>query len=244
MPDLQVKNGKIVYLNDDGTTAYELPEEGITLDAVLTAGDSSNQNIIVGNITSGDINANNINATNINGDSSTITTLNVTNLQNNVVFYRGRKNQNQAFSDVTELDVTWDVADYDTHSGRVSNLIYEIPENGLYDIRVQINAATAYVRDFIYGVQKSSDGGSNWSTIISTGNRYYGGNDDIQEGTIFTAGCLNLVAGDYLKVRAEVNTVSASTGNFQHAASQILSGTLTESVLSFFEVRKIGNLPS
>jgi hypothetical protein len=192
-----------------------------TLDRVLENGDSSSRNMIVGDITAN--------------------TLTVSNLQNDTVFYKTRKNKNQAFSDVTEIDIRFDVVDFDTHSGKIDDYIYEIQVDGLYEISAQVNAATGYVRDFIFGVQKSTDGGSTWSTIMSTGNRYYGGTDDIQEGTVFTQGCHNLSVGDRLKVRAEVNTVTSSTGNFQHAANQILSGTLTESVLSWFEVRKVGN---
>jgi hypothetical protein len=51
MTDLQVKNGKVAYLDDNGNTVYELPTSDYTLDEVLSRGDSSTQDITVGNIT-------------------------------------------------------------------------------------------------------------------------------------------------------------------------------------------------
>lgn len=51
MADLNIKNGRVAYVDDNGETVYEFPEKALNLDTILAAGDSSNRNIIVNNMT-------------------------------------------------------------------------------------------------------------------------------------------------------------------------------------------------
>jgi len=60
MADLQARGDRIVYLDDNGDSVYNLPENPLTLDGVLIEGDSSNRDMTVGNITATDITANRI----------------------------------------------------------------------------------------------------------------------------------------------------------------------------------------
>jgi hypothetical protein len=55
MTDLQIRNGKIVYLDNNGDSVYDLPEEGFTLDATLSAGDSSDRALTVSEVKATDI---------------------------------------------------------------------------------------------------------------------------------------------------------------------------------------------
>lgn len=62
MADLQARGDRIVYLDDNGDSVYNLPENPLTLDGVLIEGDSSNRDITVGNITANNITVGNITA--------------------------------------------------------------------------------------------------------------------------------------------------------------------------------------
>ena len=171
----------------------------------------------------------------------------VNDLQNDVVFFKARKTSVQVIGDTVEDFISFETEDYNTANSFSNTTSYTVPENGLYKISAQISAdnAGSALRDMVIGILTSTDDWATNTTIDTTGHRYYNGSTDIQSVTQNLNSHHYLVANTNIKIRCYINTDNSSGTNIAIDSDVIQNSDFNRSgFLTWFEVLKVGNIPS
>lgn len=135
----------------------------------------------------------------------------------------------QSITDSTSQDITWtspaSAVKLDTHAGwdQAQSVYYECKESGWYQVdqRIVVGDANSVIRDFIAAFMESSDQGSTYAAIGSTGTRY--ASNDISEADLYITGLFYLTAGNYYKMKVYYNSTDGGAGTIIINASSIQS---------------------